>query len=367
LTNLEAVVVRVINSLVFALAAYAQFVVCQSALACDTSDRSIGKKPVEMLRSELKANPTMAFEKDKDGCTLLLKALREDRLDLAALLLASHADVDARDQDGWTSLHMAAGFGDKEQAGLLLANRADVNAVAPHGPRPTFVGVAGTDAAGHITITRKQINKADDFDWNIAGWTPLALAALEGDRDLVSMLLVHSAKVNAATSNGWTPLRWAVYKGNKEVVALLRQHGGNGYAQQSSADTGPGLIRGESSLWAWKGSECTVYLRFYSSGTVIATCVVGDGVEDLPWFNMPYETETQYSVTGTSVRFSFPGCRGVRAAGSDPPFPCRPGASEKAIDYEGLVAKSSLQLHWFSHIDNRQGTMSFEQVAQHVP
>ena len=48
--------------------------------------------------------------------------------ELAALLLANRAEVDARDNDGATPLHRAADQGRTEILQVLLANKADANA-----------------------------------------------------------------------------------------------------------------------------------------------------------------------------------------------------------------------------------------------
>ena len=58
------------------------------------------------------------------------------------------------------------------------------------------------------------------------GWTPLHVAANEGNIAVARVLLAHGAEVNAQDNWGGTPLRLAADKGHKEVADLLRRHGG---------------------------------------------------------------------------------------------------------------------------------------------
>ena len=58
------------------------------------------------------------------------------RKDVAELLLASNADVNARDKSGETPLRYAAGTGWKDMVELLLANNAEVNAKDNKGETP---------------------------------------------------------------------------------------------------------------------------------------------------------------------------------------------------------------------------------------
>ena len=60
---------------------------------------------------------------------------------VAGLLLASHADVNAKDTTlAETPLHLAAVRGHKDVAELLLANKADVNAKDIDGETPLHCG-----------------------------------------------------------------------------------------------------------------------------------------------------------------------------------------------------------------------------------
>jgi len=91
-------------------------------------------KKVELL---LKQQPDLVSSKDeKHGQTPLHIAAFNDRLDVARLLLADKADVNARANNGSTPLHLAAAKGNKDMVELLLANKADINAVDKDGWSP---------------------------------------------------------------------------------------------------------------------------------------------------------------------------------------------------------------------------------------
>jgi ankyrin repeat protein len=64
-----------------------------------------------------------------------------NRKDVAELLLANGAKVNARNNDGRTALHEAADAGNKDVLELLLANKADVNAKANNGDTPLHVAM----------------------------------------------------------------------------------------------------------------------------------------------------------------------------------------------------------------------------------
>ena len=143
------------------------------------------------VQTLVKGNPGLVFNKDEGGFTPLHWAASSGHKDVAELLLAHGADVNAKNNNGSTPLHFAAALGHKDVAELLLAHGADVNAK------------------------------------NKGGSTPLHFAAALGHKDVAELLLAHGADVNAKNNNGWTPLYYAVSGGHKDVAQLLRQHGGD--------------------------------------------------------------------------------------------------------------------------------------------
>jgi TonB family protein len=73
----------------------------------------------------LLANHAEVDAKAHNGTTPLYSAAHNGHRDVAELLLANHADVDAKADDGTTPLYAATSNGHKDMADLLLANKAD--------------------------------------------------------------------------------------------------------------------------------------------------------------------------------------------------------------------------------------------------
>jgi ankyrin repeat protein len=146
----------------------------------------------------LQNNPDLALSKDKDGDTALHYAGfgYESHKNVAELLVAHRADVNAKDNNGVTPLLVAAHWGHRDVAELLLAHGADVN--------------------------------AKDTDGN----TPLHVAAYYSDihsgcKAVMELLLANKADVHARNNDGYTP--WHFVADNflkKDAAELLRQHGG---------------------------------------------------------------------------------------------------------------------------------------------
>ena len=86
---------------------------------------------------------------------------------------------------------------------------------------------------------------------NESGRTPLMLAALKSNAEMVKLLLEHGADVNAVDSSGMTALMWAAFGGSAESVRLLIDKGAkidtkdqSGKTALDWASTGKPEIRG---------------------------------------------------------------------------------------------------------------------------
>ena len=100
--------------------------------------------------------------KDEKGKTPLHYATANDHKEIAELLIAKDADVNAGDDDGWTPLHLAVDGGHTEIAELLIAEGADVNAKTNDGQTPLDWAVGETAALlrKHGGKTKKELNAA---------------------------------------------------------------------------------------------------------------------------------------------------------------------------------------------------------------
>ena len=92
---------------------------------------------VKTVEALLKAHPDLVSSKEeKYGQTPLHIAAFNDRIDVAKLLIADKADVNAQANNGATPLHLAAAKGNKDIVELLLASKANINAVDHDGWSP---------------------------------------------------------------------------------------------------------------------------------------------------------------------------------------------------------------------------------------
>jgi ankyrin repeat protein len=189
----------------------------------------------EKVEALLIANPGLVSSKDyKFGRTPLHWAALYGNSDVAELLLAKGANVNAVDQDRMTPLHLVAKNDYKENAKsmlatakLLLASNADVNAVDfPFGDTPLHKAAGGKGNCEEM-VKLLLANKSDVNAMNGSGWTPLHVAASEDRTGVADLLLAHGADINAKTYSGETPLHWAADNGCEGMAKLLLADGAN--------------------------------------------------------------------------------------------------------------------------------------------
>jgi ankyrin repeat protein len=156
--------------------------------------------------------------RDLRGNTPLHLATKYNQPTLAEFLLTSGARVNAYDQGGWTALYWASSV---HMATLLLDHGADISGVGEDTKDPLhYLALMPNQEIALLLIKRgAEINKQDD-----EGKTPLHWATCGDNREVVDRLLMEGARAGVRDNNGKTALDYAHDKKIPELIALLRRY-----------------------------------------------------------------------------------------------------------------------------------------------
>lgn len=197
-----------------------------------------------------------------NGSSLLMQAVKEQKLLLARKLVEKGADVNAVDPGtGLTPLQVAVSGRDMPMLELLLEKGADTSACKW---TPLYIALirGKKDEATRLIADGADVNSQD-----VWGCTPLHWAAALGDEAILSQLLEKGAGVNALNADGesalcyaakgnhtqalrllldkgakanvtnYPPMIYAVRNNNARMVRLLLSKGGDAYAMDKTGDT----------------------------------------------------------------------------------------------------------------------------------
>ena len=136
-------------------------------------------------------------------------------------LLARGIDVNTVDRDGNTLLARAVQRGHREVFTLLLGSGARIETRNRYGETPMMYAALG----GNEGIVRELIGKQARINADAPTWTAMHYSALRGHAGVLALLLDAGGDINAASDNGTTPLMMAASEGRIDAVALLLQRG----------------------------------------------------------------------------------------------------------------------------------------------
>ena len=123
--------------------------------------------------------------------------------------------------DGWPPLHLAAAFASPDAVTLLLEHGSHIHQVS-HNPLRNQALHACIALGNSADVARLLIEGGANVNATAAGgYTPLHLAASNGNRDIVVLLLENGADRTARCDQDKTPADYARERGHTEVLALL--------------------------------------------------------------------------------------------------------------------------------------------------
>jgi glycerophosphodiester phosphodiesterase len=131
-----------------------------------------------------------ARERSTDGKPLVLLTTEINATDILTVLMNAGFDINQQDEEGETALHAAARLGYKECAKVLLESRK-------------------------IKLDLKEYSFA---------WTPLFVAAVNGQLDIVKLLLEAGADAKLLDDSGWTAKEHAVLRGFMDIGTYFKEH-----------------------------------------------------------------------------------------------------------------------------------------------
>jgi ankyrin repeat protein len=205
----------------------------KSSTGGDEIHKAVIKGDLNKVAALLKEHAELLENRNNLGQTVLYEAVGHNQLEIAELLLANGADVNARDANGNTPLIQAMSvYNHDTMVRLLLAKRADVNLA----DKWSMTALCYAARQGQVADAKVLI--ANDANVNFAGTirpggTPLYFAVIGTHTEMVELLLANGADPNHEVL-GRTPLDYArqeIYAvhqiSDPKIEALLKKYGGH--------------------------------------------------------------------------------------------------------------------------------------------
>lgn len=156
--------------------------------------------------------------------TALQAAASSGNTAILLTLLEAGADPNIKDSNGMTALHHASSNGGVKDVDALIKKGGDISSVG-NGKTPLHYAAWGSNPLV-VELLLKEGAKLDpesipDKD------TPLALAAMRNQDDVMKVLLTAKAEIDHKNRDNFTALHWAAHFGHIRAIEILIDNGAN--------------------------------------------------------------------------------------------------------------------------------------------
>jgi ankyrin repeat protein len=160
------------------------------------------------------------------GETALMLAASQGNKEVAELLVSKGAGVDASSTSGQTALDHAAEAGHQRIIEHLIRNNADLRKSHVYCQIRLRDQRIAQQEAESLKKQRQSIIAGEVVERS-QNWTPLMVAAINGDVETIKSLLKKGVDIEVSSRNGETALMLGASRGFNEVVRILLSSGAN--------------------------------------------------------------------------------------------------------------------------------------------
>ena len=177
---------------------------------------------IEVVEQLLKEHADVNLQ-NKEGTTSLMLASQSGHTQVVEQLLKEHAVVNRQHKEGVTALMLASRNDHIKVVEQLLKEDADVNIQNKKGV--TALMLASEN--GHTEVVEAIVKELVDIDVKMrgGGYTALMLASIKGHVEVADCLLQSFADPHIIAYNGLTAFSLAAFNGNRDLVHIILDKG----------------------------------------------------------------------------------------------------------------------------------------------